>query len=108
MPPLPGPPAAPDDTSLALLTITYPAFTITCHTYGWRQPRWQAVRKNPADPGLYAIITPDLDELHATLAATTPQPTDTHDEPPSALQSPDQAAPARPPGNSDHGKEDIP
>jgi hypothetical protein len=74
MPPTPGLPATPDDTNLALLTIAYPAFTITCHPHGWRQPRWEAVRKNSAHPGLYALITPDLDELRATLAATITQP----------------------------------
>jgi hypothetical protein len=56
-----GPPAVPgartpgDDANLALLTIAYPAFTITCHPHGSRTPRWEAVRKNAADPGLYAI-----------------------------------------------------
>jgi hypothetical protein len=53
-----------------LLTIAYPAFTITRQHYTWRNPRWEAVRKNPAAPGLYAVITPDLDELSAVLAAT--------------------------------------
>jgi hypothetical protein len=53
-----------------LLTLAYPAFTITCHHHTWRRPRWEAIRKNTAEPGLYAAITPDLDELAATLAAT--------------------------------------
>jgi hypothetical protein len=53
-----------------LLTIAYPAFTITRQHYTWRKPRWEAVRKNPAATGLYAVITPDLDELSAALAVT--------------------------------------
>lgn len=57
---------------LSLLAIAFPAFTITCHPNGWREPRWEAVRRNPADPGLYAAITPDLAELHAILATTEP------------------------------------
>jgi hypothetical protein len=55
---------------LTLLMTAFPAFTITCYPHGWREPRWEAVRRNPADPGLYAVITPDLAELHAILATT--------------------------------------
>jgi hypothetical protein len=53
-----------------LLILAYPAFTITCHHYTWRRPRWEAVRKNTAEPGLYAVVTPDLGELADVLAAT--------------------------------------
>jgi hypothetical protein len=53
-----------------LLTLAYPAFTITRHPCTWRRPRWEAVRKNTTEPGLYAVITPDLDELATVLAAT--------------------------------------
>jgi hypothetical protein len=59
-----------DDVHLSLLTMAYPAFTITRQHYAWRKPRWEIVRKNPQDPGLYAAITPDLDELRAILDAT--------------------------------------
>jgi hypothetical protein len=51
------------------LTSAYPAFAITRQHYTWRKPRWEAVRKNPREPGLYAAITPDVDELRAVLAA---------------------------------------
>jgi hypothetical protein len=58
-----------DAVHLSLLTLAYPAFIITRQHCTWRRPRWEIVRKNPADPGLYAVITPDLDELRAILAA---------------------------------------
>jgi len=68
--PLPAPAPVQDRLHHDLLILAYPAFTITRQTCTWRKPRWEAVRKNTADPGLYAVITPDLDELAAVLAAT--------------------------------------
>jgi hypothetical protein len=70
----PTPPASSplaDQVHRDLLTLAYPAFTITRQHYTWRRPRWEAIRKDPAASGLYAVITPDLDELAAALAAIT-------------------------------------
>jgi hypothetical protein len=72
MPTAPGPDdpaAARHDVHLALLTISYPAFTITRQHYASRRPRWEIIRKNPQEPGLYALITPDLAEARVILAA---------------------------------------
>jgi hypothetical protein len=66
------PSTSPPDLDLSLLAFAYPAFTITCHPYTWREPRWEAVRKHGTDPGLYAVITPELGELLSIL--TTAQP----------------------------------
>jgi hypothetical protein len=68
--PLPAPAPVQARMHHDLLTLAYPAITITCHHHTWRKPRWEVVRKNNADPGLYTIVTPDLDELAAVLAAT--------------------------------------
>jgi hypothetical protein len=65
-----SPQAVRDHVHQDLLTIAYPAFRITRHDGTCRPSRWEAVRKNPVDPGLYAVITPDLDEIRAVLAAT--------------------------------------
>ena len=83
-PGLPAPGPVRDHLHQNLLTIAYPAFTITRQHYAWRQPRWEAIRKNPAEPGLYAAITPDIDELRAVLAATitTTAPPGTRARPP--------------------------
>lgn len=68
----PIPPAASRlKMDLSLLVAAFPAYTFTCHPHGWRGPRWEAVRRNPADPGLYALITADLSELHAILTAAS-------------------------------------
>lgn len=69
MPDTPNANAGLDAVHLSLLTLAYPAFTITRQHYTWRRPRWEIVRKNPGEPGLYAVITPDLEELRAILAA---------------------------------------
>ena len=76
MPPPTNPPAqaSSDEMNLALLVVAYPAFAFSWHPHAWREPRWAAVRKNAADPGLYAVVTPDLGELHATLTAAGIEP----------------------------------
>ena len=84
--PVPGP--MRDRLRHDLLTLAYPAFTITCQHYTWRKPRWEAVRKNPREPGLYAAITPDMDELRAVLAATA--------TPGSQARPPEPGPPVRP------------
>jgi hypothetical protein len=60
-----------DQVNLALLALTYPAFRIGLEPGRSHRPRWSAVRKHRAAPGLYAVITPDLDELHAVLATAS-------------------------------------
>jgi hypothetical protein len=75
-----SPPTSPsanravDEMNLAVLVVTYSAFTFSWCPYPWREPRWAAVRKNAADPGLYALVTPDLSELHAALTTAAVEP----------------------------------
>ncbi len=58
---------AADIPGLARVRAAYPAFTISRIRHGWHGYRWTAVRKNSADPGLYALVTPHLHELRAAL-----------------------------------------
>lgn len=58
-----------DQVNLILLQIAYPQFWFWRFARGGRRLRWAAVRKNGADPGLYTMVTADLDELAAALAA---------------------------------------
>jgi hypothetical protein len=62
-----------DDLNLTLLRIAHPEFRFCQYTRGGRGLRWAAVRRNGADPGLYAAVTGDLDELHTALAADQAQ-----------------------------------
>lgn len=56
-----------DEINLGLLAIAYPQFRFSQHTRPRDpRPRWELVRTNPG-PGLYALITTDLHELHAAL-----------------------------------------
>jgi hypothetical protein len=66
-------PAVPgtDEMNLGLLAIAYPQFAISALP-GGRRLRWQVVRRNATDPGLYAIITPDLTEAYQAMAADAP------------------------------------
>ncbi|HUC57973.1 MAG TPA: hypothetical protein VMA95_11265, partial [Streptosporangiaceae bacterium] len=58
------------EMNLILLTIAHPNFRITVEDrWFWRRPRYQAVRANPAEPGLYCLITTDPDELNDALTA---------------------------------------
>jgi hypothetical protein len=59
------------EMNLALLVIAYPQFAITAIP-GRRRPRWEVVRRNSADPGLYAIITDNLTEAYQAMAADAP------------------------------------
>lgn len=62
-----------DEVNLILLQIAYPQFWFWWFARGGRRRRrWAAVRKNGADPGLYAVVTADLDGLAAALAGTGP------------------------------------
>jgi hypothetical protein len=76
MSPPTSPPAstAVREMNLALLVVAYPAFTFSWYPHPSREPRWAAVRKNAADPGLYALVTPDLSELHAALTSAGIEP----------------------------------
>ena len=62
-----------DEMNLGLLMIAYPQFAVTALAWPGRSRwRWQVVRRNAADPGLYAIITPDLTEAYQAIAAGSP------------------------------------
>ncbi len=72
MPDVPGTDIA-DEMNLGLLMIAYPQFAVTALAWPGRSRwRWQVIRRNPADPGLYAIITPDLTEAYQAMAADSP------------------------------------
>lgn len=53
---------------LARLRAAFPAFSIGIHP-GWRGLTFEAWRNPPGD-GLYAVITPDADELWRELYAS--------------------------------------
>jgi len=63
----PDAPAAADEISR--LTVAYPAFRFGCQMVGRHGSCWVAERKNGLHPGLHTVITSDLGELHAALAA---------------------------------------
>ena len=61
--------AYPDiSPGISLLAMAYPEFTISEPGPGRNGPAWTVIRKDPAQPGLYAAITPDLAELRDVLA----------------------------------------
>jgi hypothetical protein len=66
------PPASEPDLDPSFLTAAFPEFTITCQPRGWRETQWEAVRKHSTHPGLYAVVSSDLSELLAILAAAQP------------------------------------
>jgi hypothetical protein len=68
-----NPDVTADDLNLALLQIAYPEFRFWHFTRGEHRLRWAAVRRNGADPGLYAAVTGDLNELGAALAGDQAQ-----------------------------------
>jgi hypothetical protein len=53
---------------IPLLAMAYPEFIFREPGPGRNGPTWAVVRKDPAQPGLYAIVTPDLAELRDILA----------------------------------------
>jgi hypothetical protein len=53
---------------IPLLALAYPEFSIGQSSRGRHGPAWTVIRKDPAQPGLYAAVTPDLAELRAILA----------------------------------------
>jgi hypothetical protein len=68
----PGPGASQaGELDMGMLMLAYPQFAITAIP-GRRRVRREIVRRNSADPGLYAVITDDLAEAYAALAADAP------------------------------------
>lgn len=53
---------------IPLLAMAYPEFAIIGPAPGRNGPAWAVIRKDPAQPGLYAVVTPDLAELRDILA----------------------------------------
>jgi hypothetical protein len=53
---------------MPLLAMAYPEFSIGPSGRGRHGPAWMVIRKDPAQPGLYAAVTPDLGELRDILA----------------------------------------
>jgi hypothetical protein len=63
-----SPAASNLDPGIRLLALAYPEFRIGQSSRGRHGPAWTVIRKDPAQPGLYAAVTPDLGELRAVLA----------------------------------------
>jgi hypothetical protein len=61
---------------IPLLAMAYPEFIISEPGPGRNGPTWAIIRKNPAQPGLYAAVTPDLGELSDILALHASQQPD--------------------------------
>lgn len=61
---------------IPLLAMAYPEFSIGQSSRGRHGPAWTVIRKDPTQPGLYAIVTPNLGELRAILARHAAQQTD--------------------------------
>ncbi len=71
---MPDQPSRPDpaaiDRHIRRLTCAYPAFRFSHEIVSpWKGPRWVAERKDRLAPGVRVVITADLTELHAALAA---------------------------------------
>jgi len=56
------------EPGIRLLALAYPEFSIRQSGRGRHGPAWTIIRKDPAQPGLYAAVTPDLAELRDILA----------------------------------------
>jgi hypothetical protein len=52
---------------LTRLNKAYPAFRFYRELFGSKGARWVAERRDPAERGLYVMITNDLMELHAAV-----------------------------------------
>jgi hypothetical protein len=63
----PARPAEASELDVGLLMLAYPQFVITA-VPGRRRVRWEVVRRNSADPGLYAVITDSLAEAYTAMA----------------------------------------
>lgn len=67
------------EPGIPLLALAYPEFTIGQAGRGRHGPAWTVIRKDPAQPGLYAVVTPDLAELRGILASYAAQHADGSD-----------------------------
>jgi hypothetical protein len=77
-----GPAASKLEPGIRLLALAYPEFSIGQSSRGRHGPAWTVIRKDPAQPGLYAAVTPDLAELRDILARhATHQADGSHPEP---------------------------
>lgn len=65
---LPCPASAADQVNLVLLRIAYPGFWFSQCLHRSRLC-WVAVRRDGAREGVHTVVTGDLDELQAALAA---------------------------------------
>lgn len=61
---------------ISLLAMAYPEFSIGQSSRGRHGPAWTVIRKDPTQPGLYAAVTPHLDELRDVLARHATQHAD--------------------------------
>lgn len=67
---------SPEDVYLTLAQMAaHPVFKVSLSPH-WTRPRWEIVRRNGADPGLYCLITADLNEVVAALATAGVEPAD--------------------------------
>jgi hypothetical protein len=65
---------SPEDVNLTLAQMAaHPVFKVSLSPH-WTRPRWELVRRNGADPGLYCLITADLNEVVAALTAAETEP----------------------------------
>ena len=63
-----------EELNLGLLRYAHRGFAVGFLIPGWSpEVRYEAVSKNPAAPGLYAVITTDPGELHEILKAAQAQ-----------------------------------
>jgi hypothetical protein len=53
---------------IALLARAYPEFSIGQSSRGRHGLTWTVIRKDATQPGLYAVVTPDLGELRDILS----------------------------------------
>lgn len=64
---------------IRILALAYPEFTMGQSVRGRHGPAWTVIRKDPAQPGLYAVVTPNLAELRDILASYAAQHADASD-----------------------------
>jgi hypothetical protein len=64
---------------IRILTLAYPEFTIGQSGRGRHGPAWTVIRKDLTQPGLYAAVTADLNELRDILARHATQQADGSD-----------------------------
>ena len=65
---------------IPVLALAYPEFTVSEPRPGRNGPAWAVIRKEPAQPGLYAAVTPDFAELRDVLARHATRQPDRSDQ----------------------------